>query len=108
MTLYQRFLKLDLDTSSLGLNRSEANQSYFCTPKGANILGWAGADGIHYCFVRGFGETVFAVSPANLPGDYVHPIAGSFEDLLRLLLACGTMDALEQIHGWSEAQFWTT
>lgn len=105
MTLYQRFLKLDLDTSSLGLNRSEANQSYFCTPKGANILGWAAADGIHYCFVRGFGETVFAVSPANLPGDYVHPIAGSFVDLLRLLLACGTMDALEQIHGWSEAQF---
>ena len=105
MTLYQKFREMDLDRSVLGWNQSETNTPYFCTPKGARIIGWAGVDGIHYCLIRGFGEMVFAVNPSGLPGEYVHPIAHSFEDLLRLLLACGTLDALEQAHGWSEAQF---
>lgn len=38
-------------------------------------------------------------------GDCVHPIAHSFEDLLRLLLSCGSMDALEQCYAWDEEQF---
>jgi len=77
MTTYQKFVKSDIDLSALGFERRETNIPYFCTPKGARIIGWAGVDGIHYCFVRGFGETVFAVSPMN-GGDYVHPIARSF------------------------------
>lgn len=77
------------------MERRTENTAYFCTPKGAAIIGWAGVDGIHYCFVDGFGETVFAVSPMNV-GDYVHPVARNFEDLLRLLLSCVDMAALEQ------------
>ena len=69
------------------------------------MIGCAGVDGIHYCFVKGFDEMVFAVSPANLPGEYVHPIARSFEDMLSLLLACGSMDAIEQAHMWDKAAF---
>ena len=61
--------------------------------------------GIHYCFVKGFDEMVFAVSPENLPGEYVHPITRSFTDMLSLLLACGSMDAIEQAHMWDEAAF---
>ena len=38
-------------------------------------------------------------------GDCVHPIARSFENLLRLLLSCGSMDALEQCYAWDEKQF---
>lgn len=105
MTLYQKFKKLNIDFSAIGLEQRGTEEKYFCTPKGARIIGWAGVDGIHCCFIRGFEEMVFAVSPMNTPGDYVHPIARSFEDLLRLLLACGSMDAIEQTHQWDEGQF---
>ncbi|MFR7832568.1 MAG: hypothetical protein ACLU3F_15310 [Blautia wexlerae] len=54
-----------LDLAPLGVERQEENLPYFCTPKGAAIFGWAGVDGIHYCFIRGFGGMVFAVSPMN-------------------------------------------
>ena len=96
MTAYERFQALELDRSWLGLERGDTRGDYFCTPLGAQVIGWAGVDGIHFCFVEGFGEMVFAVSPANLPGDYVQPLAGSFADFIRLVLACGGIDAAEQ------------
>ena len=105
MNLYQQFKKLNIDHSAIGLEQCDTYAPYFCTPKGAKVIGCAGVDGIHYYFVKGFGEMVFAVSPANLPGEYVHPIARSFGDMLSLLLACGSMDAIEQAHMWDEAAF---
>ena len=102
---YQKFLRRHLDLSSLSVMRREDNDPYFCTPKGASIFGWAGVDGIHFCFVRGFGETVFAVSPMNGGKDCVHVIARDFSDFLRLLLATGDSAALEQAWQWDEAQF---
>lgn len=102
MTVYQKFKKLSLDFSSLGLEQGETRSDYFCTPKGAKIIGWAGVDGIHYCFVREFGEMVFAVCPMNLPGEYVRPIARDFTDFLRLLLACRHASALDQAPMWKE------
>lgn len=102
---YQKFLRKHLDLSSLSVMRREDNDPYFCTPKGSSIFGWAGVDGIHFCFVRGFGETVFAVSPMNGGKDCVHVIARDFSDFLRLLLATGDSAALEQAWQWDEAQF---
>ncbi len=61
-------------------------------------------DGIHYCLIRGFGDIVFAVSPMNPAPHYVHPLARTFSDFMRLL-ACGSCDALEQARQWDEAQF---
>ena len=104
-TAYEKYLKLNIDASRIGLERSENEGNYFCMPRGAKVIGRAGADGIHYCFVRGFGEMVFAVSPMNTPGNYVHPVAGDFADFLRLLLACGDAAALEQAYCWEQAQF---
>lgn len=104
-TTYERYLKLNIDGSRVGLERGESESSYFCTPKDAKVIGWAGVDGIHYCFVRGFGEMVFAVSPMNTPGNYVHPVARDFIGFLRLLLACGDAAALEQAYCWDQAQF---
>ena len=86
--LYQKFKNLPINFSAIGLEQTPATSDYFCTPKGATIIGWAGVDGIHYCFIEGFGDMVFAVSPCNLPGDYVHPLAENFEDFLRLMLMC--------------------
>lgn len=88
----------------LGLEPRENAPTYYCTPKEANIIGWAGVDGIHYCTIPQFGEMIFAVSPMNF-GSCVHPIAHNFEDLLRLLLCCADMAALEQCYAWDEAQF---
>lgn len=102
---YQRFLRSGIDLAPLGAARREDNNPYFCTPKGASIFGWAGVDGIHFCFVRSWGETVFAVSPMNGWGEYVHPVARDFADFLRLLLACGDTAALEQGWQWDEARF---
>lgn len=104
MTLYQEFKKLDIDFSQLGLEPGDTCGDYFCDPVGAEVIGWAGVDGIHCCFIEGFGEMVFAVNPSNLPGDYVHPLARSFEDFLRLILACG-LDAAEQAWMWDRGEF---
>ena len=49
-------------------------------------------------------SAIFAVSPMNLPGNYVHPIARNMEDLLRLLLACLDMNLIEQSWMWDEEQ----
>lgn len=103
--LYQTFKNLSINFSAIGLEPTPNTSDYFCTPKGAKIIGWAGVDGIHYCFIEGFGDMVFAVSPCNLPGDYVHPLAESFEDFLRLMLMCSGLDAIEQAHGWNKDTF---
>ena len=105
MTLYQKFRKLKIDHSAIELGIYGTEGKYFCTPKGARIIGSAGVDGIHYCFVRGHEEMVFAISPMNTPGRNVFPIARTFEDLLRLLLACGSIADIEQAHQWDEEQF---
>lgn len=102
---YAQFSKYHMDLRPLGIEKGEPRSHYFCTPKGAKLIGWAGVDGIHFCFLRKYGEMVFAVSPMNAQKDYVHPLAASFEDFLRLLLACGDAAALEQLHGWSRSQF---
>ena len=103
--VFQKFLRSGIDLSPVGVERREDNNPYFCTPKGASIFGWAGVDGIHFCFVRGFGGVVFSVSPMNSAPDYVHPLANNFEDFLRLLLACSDSAALEQAWMWDKAQF---
>ena len=102
---FQKLLRTDIDLSPVGVERREDNNPYFCTPKGASIFGWAGVDGIHFCFVRGFGGVVFSVSPMNSAPDFVHPLANNFEDFLRLLLACGDSAALEQAWMWDKSQF---
>ena len=104
MITYAQFKKTNIDLAPLGFEQNENFVPYYCTPKNANILASAGVDGIHYCTIRGFGELIFAVSPMNF-GDCVHPIARSFEDLLRLLLSCVDMAALEQCYAWDEEQF---
>lgn len=104
MKTYDRFKELNIDHSAIGLEQRDTQVTYYCTPKDAQIIGWAGVDGIHYCTIPEFGEMVFAVSPMNF-GDCVHPIARNFDDLLRMLLYCSDMAALEQCYAWDEEQF---
>lgn len=98
------FKKTNIDLSPLGFNQNGDFEFYYCTPQNAEIIASSGVDGIHYCTIPQFGELIFAVSPMNF-GDCVHPIARSFEDLLRLLLHCGDIAALEQCYAWDEEQY---
>lgn len=95
---------IPFDLRPLGLERRGDQTTYYCTPEGAEIIGWAGVDGIHYCTIPKFGEMIFSVNPMDF-GDCVHPIARSLEELLRLLLSCVDMSALEQCYAWDEEQF---
>ena len=100
---YQKFLRSGIDLTPLGI--TPGGEAYFCTPRGASFIGWEGVDGIHYCFVRGYGSVVFAVSPENAAPDYVHAVARDFFDFLRLLLACGHGAAIEQCWNWDREHF---
>ena len=104
MGMYEKFMEIRPDCSCFGLELSGGDCDYFCTPRGFKPVFAAGVDGIHFGFIRSFGEMVFALSPMNLPGDYVHPVARSFGDFMGLLLSCGA-DAAEQAHGWDAAEF---
>ena len=64
-----------------------------------------GVDGIHYGRIRGYGDMVFAVNPMPAGEQHVRPLAGSFRDFLRLLLACGSTTTLEQAGDWTREQF---
>ena len=44
---FQKLLSLGLDLERVGLIQREDNESYFCTPRDAFLLGWAGVGGIH-------------------------------------------------------------
>lgn len=102
---YERLTELGDELSLVGFEPHQINRyPYYCTPKDANILGWAGVDGIHYCTVPKFGEMIFSVNPMDF-GDCVHPIARNLQDLLEMLLFCGDMAAIEQCYAWDEEQF---
>ena len=103
MTLYEKYKKLNIDTSLIGLEKGNTTEDYFCTPKGATVIGWENS--IHYCFIEGYGEMVFAVNPETCVDKYVYPLAENFEEFLRLILACGSTTAVEQIIGWTKEQF---
>ncbi len=103
MTMYEKYCQLDIDGRWIGLERTEVDTVYFCTPVDAKIIGWE--NGIHYCFIRGYRDMVFAVNPETCVDRYVYPLAMNFKDFLRLILSCGSTTAVEQIIGWSKEQF---
>ena len=73
---------------------------YFCTLVGAEIIGWD--HGIHYCFIKGFGDMVFCVNPEICYDYHVYPIARNFLDFLGLILATGNTNILQQIIWWDK------
>ena len=104
MELYEKFEKLDIDRSLIGLEKGDSEGEYFCTPVGAKVIGWE-CEGIHYCFIEGFGKTVFAVNPETAEEHYVRPLAENFDEFISLILACKGTTAAEQISGWTREQF---
>ena len=77
MMTYKKYSQINIDSSPIGLNCVEMKIVVFAHQR-SKIIGFAGVDGIHYCFVRGFGEMVFVVNPMNSP-NHVHPLARTLE-----------------------------
>ena len=105
MNTYEAYKNKEIDLSAFGLDRCGNDYTYFCTPVGADIFAAPGVDGIHYCMIEGLGEAVFAISPSNGVGEFVHPVARNFDDFLRLLMICDGDAAIEQCWQWSQEQF---
>ena len=103
MTMYEKYCQLDIDGRWIGLEKSEMCVEYFCTPINTIVIGWENS--IHYCFIKGYRDMVFAVNPESCVDKYVYPLAANFKEFLRLILACGSTTAVEQIIGWSKEQF---
>lgn len=100
--IYELFQRLGVDTSCIGIANEDTKQC-FCTPIGANIIGWD--NGIHYCFIPRMGEIVFAVNPDTCCEHYVYPIAANFTDFLSLILATHGTNAIQQIILWNKQQY---
>lgn len=99
---YELFQALSIDTSCIGISK-EINTPYFCTPIGAEIIGWD--NGIHDCFIQGQGEMIFTVNPETCCDYYVYPIAKNFTDFLRLVLATHGTNTIQQIILWDKQQY---
>ena len=104
MNTYKKFCGLNIDREAIGLGKSEYDVEYFCTPVGAEVIGYEGVGGIHYCFIPGFGDVVFAVNPMPVVDEYVYPLASDFEDFLSLIISCNSTAAVEQIIGWDRRE----
>lgn len=103
MTIYEKYCRLNIEGRWIGLEKSDLCADYFCTPIDATVIGWENS--IHYCFMKRYRDMVFAVNPESCVESYVYPLAMNFKDFLRLILACGSTTAVEQIIGWSKEQF---
>lgn len=103
MTVYKKYQQLKMDTSWIGLEKGRSTSDYFCTPKKMKIIGWE--NNIHYGFIKGYDEMIFAIHPEGYNDTYVFPLAYNFEDFLRLILACGSVTPIEQIFMWDKKQF---
>ena len=99
------FQALEIDFSSIGLEQQRDSSPYFCTPVGAEYVGWIGCDGVHFVLLPG-DERVFCVDPAmGEVGSYVLPVAEDFRTFLSYLLFCRDANPLSQIWGMGERQF---
>lgn len=100
---FQRFRTLDIDCSSIGLEQG-GDTPYFCTPVGAEYVGWIGCDGIH--FILPGDERVFCVDPAmGEEGTYVLPVADDLREFLSFVLFCRDANPLSQIWWMEEPRF---
>lgn len=102
MTAYEKFLSLEIDSGLIALEKT-GYTGYFCAPTNAKAIGFEGC--IMYCFIDGYGETVFSCNPESCADRYVYPLARNFDDFIRLVLACGSVNPAEQIVWMNKRQF---
>ena len=102
-TAYEKFMALPIDKGLLCLEPGDITQPYYCYPVNAEPVGFEGC--ILYCFLPEYGEMVFACNPERCADQNVYPLAANFEDFIRLILACGTVNPVEQIVWMTRERF---
>lgn len=102
MDYFSTYAALPINGAQIGLEWGSDEPS-FCTPVGAEIF--ATNNGIQFCLVPEYGEMVFAVDGDACGDALVFPLAQSFADFFRLILACGNTAAIEQIQWWTRETF---
>ena len=102
-TVYEEYRASPIDKGLLCLEHGEITTPYFCYPVNAEPIGFEGC--IMYCFLPEYGEMVFACNPESCADQNVYPLAANFEDFIRLILACGTANPVEQIVWMDKSKF---
>lgn len=102
-TSYEKFMALPIKKELLCLEQGDITEPYFCYPVNAKPIGFEGC--ILYCFLLEYGEMVFACNPESCAEQNVYPLAANFEDFIRLILACGTANPVEQIVWMDRSKF---
>ena len=100
---YEIYKNLGIEKSLLCLEPGEITVPFFCYPIGARVIGFEGC--ILYCFLLEYGEMVFAANPETCADSFVYPLAKNFTDFMRLILACGSANPVEQIVWMTKEQF---
>ena len=92
---------------SLGFRYEDPKKAakYFCTPKKAKIFASIGVDGIHYCTIPDFGETVFAVTPMTSIEHHVFPVAHDLTEFLRLIVTLRGTGLIDQAPLFTKEHF---
>ena len=102
-SLYERYEEMGINGGPICLEREENVTPYFCYPENAKAIGFE--ECIMYCFIEGYDEMVFAANPESCADIFVYPLAKNFEDFLGLILACGSVNPVEQIIWMDREQF---
>lgn len=93
--------------TALGLRYENPRKAvrYFCTPQKARIFASLGADGIHFCTIPAFGDTVFVVNPSALEGQYVMPVAENAARFFSLIRTLHGTQLIDQLVFWEKEMF---
>ena len=102
-TVYEKYMASPIDKGLFCLEHGDITVPYFCYPVNAEPIGFEGC--ILYCFLPEYGEMVFACNPESCAGQNVYPLAANFGDFIRLILACGTANPVEQIVWMDKRKF---
>lgn len=102
-SLFEKYESLAVKGELICLERQNTIVPFFCYPIHAKPIGFEGC--IMYCFIDGYDDMVFASNPESSADRTVYPLAASFEEFIRLILACGTANPIEQIVWMDKRRF---
>ena len=102
-TLFEKYKSLCLNGNLISLDYGDMDIPYFCYPINAKVIGFEGC--ILYCFIPEYDDMVFASNPESGADAHVYPLAKNFSDFIRLILACGSVNPIEQIVWMDKKRF---
>ena len=104
-SIFEKYISLNVNGELICLEQRGNIVPYYCYPVNSKYIGFEGC--IMYCFIDGYEDMVFASNPENYSEQnaHVYPLAYSFEDFMRLILACGSVNPVEQIIGMDREMF---